>query len=213
MMNIAACRLYGITNPSYTAIPLEEQVKAAVIGGCGIIQLRDKNSDEDMLAEKAAALLRVTRPLGALLIVNDSVYAAEKSGADGVHLGQSDGSPEKARSILGSGKIIGVTAKTVEQSVRAESMGADYLGCGAIFPSPTKPGAIGVSRELLTEIVHSVNIPVYAIGGISSENVLTLDGTGISGIAVVSGVFSASSSEDITMNARRLSEQVKRICI
>lgn len=205
--------LYGITGGYCGMIPLDVQVKAAIKGGCRIIQLRDKSNDEDQIAATASELLKITRPLGALLIVNDSVYAARKSGADGVHLGQSDGSPKKAREILGTAAIIGVTAKTIEQAEEAECCGADYLGCGSVFASPTKPGAIAISLKDLTNICLAVRIPVCAIGGITSENAAALAGTGISGLAAVSAVFSGIFEQDIYSNAVKMRKAAELVCV
>lgn len=125
--------------------------------------------------------------------------------ADGVHLGQDDMDPETARKLLGPDKIIGVTAKTVEQAKTAERKGADYLGSGAVFGSTTKLDAKPMSKELLKEITSSVDIPVVAIGGINAENAKTLKGTGIAGIAVVGGIF---ANDDIKLAA----EQLAHIC-
>jgi len=113
-----------------------------------------------------------------------------------------------AREILGPDKIIGVTAKTVEQAKAAEAGGADYLGSGAVFGSTTKKDAIPMKHELLEEICHSVKIPVVAIGGITAENVLQLKGRGIAGVAVVSGIFAC---EDIETGTRHLGELVEQI--
>ncbi|MGN0691201.1 MAG: thiamine phosphate synthase, partial [Oscillospiraceae bacterium] len=129
------------------------------------------------------------------------VQIALESGADGVHLGQSDGSISEARKLLGADKIIGATAKTVDQALKAEAEGADYLGSGAMFPSGAKPEAVPMTYDTLKSIVSAVNIPVCAIGGISRDNILTLKGTGICGAAVVSAIFGA---EDIAAAAAEL---------
>ena len=141
------------------------------------------------LQKEAEELLELCHRYGVLLILDDDVELAAKVGADGVHIGQSDMELAHARAILGPDKIIGVTAKTVEQAKAAEAGGADYLGSGAVFGSATKKDAIPMKHELLEEICHSVKIPVVAIGGITAENVLQLKGRGMAGIAVVSGIF------------------------
>lgn len=200
-MNISEIRLYAITDSSYTQLPLEEQVEAAIIGGADMIQLREKNITDEEYAEKAKKLLAITRKLGVPLIINDSVKVAAMSGADGVHLGQSDGSPAEARKVLGKHAIIGVTAKSTVQADMAQREGADYIGSGAMFVSPTKPAASAMTVETLTDICRVTEIPVFAIGGITAENCMTLKGTGISGIAAVSSVFGGKTPEDITYNA------------
>lgn len=203
-MNLKSVTLYAIIS-SRTDIPMEEAARAAVKGGAGILQLREKDVSQEELLEAAGILLAVTRELGVPLIINDSIEAAAEAGADGVHLGQSDGSPEEARKILGSSAIIGVTARTPEQAIRAEKMGADYLGSGAVFPTSTKGNAVPMSRQTLSEISAAVSIPVFAVGGITPANVSSLAGTGIQGAAAVSGVFGYSSAEEIEAAARAIS--------
>lgn len=197
-------KLYAITDSSYTRLPLTEQVEAAISGGAVVIQLREKNISEEDYIRKAKEVLSVTRKYGIPLIINDNVNVAHFSGADGVHLGQTDGDPKAARQILGENAVIGVTAKTVSQAKAAEAAGADYLGSGAMFLSPTKPGAKALSISELCEICSSVSIPVCAIGGINLENVTALRGSGIKGIAVVSAIFGSETVSGITAAAKRL---------
>lgn len=196
--------LYAITDSSYTRLSLAEQVEAAISGGAAVIQLREKNISEEEYIRKAKEVLTVTKKYGIPLIINDNVNVALLSGADGVHLGQTDGDPKAARRILGKNAIIGVTAKSVSQSKAAEAAGADYLGSGAMFVSPTKPGAKALSISELREICSSVSIPVCAIGGINADNVKSLRGSGISGIAVVSAIFGSETVSGITAAAKSL---------
>lgn len=198
-------RLYAITDRNLIQSSLGEDIAAAVKGGAGLIQLREKNVTEDEYIAYAREALAVCRSLGARLIINDSVAVCAAVGADGVHLGQGDTDPKEARRILGGNAIIGVTAKTVEQAQRAETDGADYLGSGAVFGTSTKADAVKMDIETLREIVSSVSIPVYAIGGINAENISQLRGSGIYGAAVVSGIFKG----DIEKNAVRLKEEVE----
>lgn len=198
-------RLYAITDRNLIQSSLGEDIAAAVKGGAGLIQLREKNVTEDEYIAYAREALAVCRSLGAKLIINDSVTACAAVGADGVHLGQGDADPKEARRILGGNAIIGVTAKTVEQARKAEADGADYLGSGAVFGTSTKADAVKMDIETLREIVSSVSIPVYAIGGINAENISQLRGSGIYGAAVVSGIFKG----DIEKNAARLKEEVE----
>lgn len=169
-----------------------------------MLQLREKNAPEEEIVSLAKKLLKITREYGVPLIINDSPEAAAMSGADGVHLGQSDGSPAAARKILGEKAIIGVTAKTLSQAREAVRMGADYLGCGAVFPTPTKANALPMTMETLSEICSAVNIPVFAIGGITPANAKSLAGTGITGVASVSGVFGYPTPEEIKEAAKAL---------
>lgn len=115
--------------------------------------------------------------------------AGAETEADGVHVGQSDAEAGEVRKLLGEGKILGVSAQTVEQARRAEQCGADYLGVGAVFHTGTKPDAKDVSFDTLKEICSAVRIPVVAIGGISKDNILRLSGSGICGVAVISAIF------------------------
>ena len=142
------------------------------------------------------------------LIINDNVEVALKSGADGVHVGIEDQPVAEIRRRAGKDFIIGATAKTMEQAKAAEKAGADYLGVGAVFPSPTKQNAIRITREQLKEICTSVSIPAVAIGGISSSNMSELKGGEMSGIAVVSAIFAA---EDIAAETSGLKEQVRAL--
>lgn len=141
-------------------------------------------------------------------VINDSVEIAIEADADGVHLGQEDMGILEARKKLGNDKIIGATAKTIEQAVRAQEQGADYLGVGAVFASPTKTNAIRISKEQLREICEKVSIPVVAIGGITADNMMEIKGSGIDGVAVVSAVF---ASDDIEQAARDLKEKAAHL--
>ncbi len=194
-INVEKPVLYAVTDGKTRGKELEAAVEAALKGGASAVQLRDKSLSAEELAKEAALLKPVCRRYGALLIVNDSVQAAKISGADGVHLGQGDGSPEEARKILGADKIIGVTARTPEQAKAAEKAGADYLGSGAVLGTSTRADAVKMSFNTLRMICESVDIPVFAIGGINAENAALLSGIPISGAAVVSGIFGQADIE------------------
>ena len=202
-------RLYAVTDRTWLGNEtLYEQVEKALEGGATLVQLREKELPEADVQKEAEELLELCHRYGVKLILDDDVELAAKVGADGVHIGQSDMELAHAREILGPDKIIGVTAKTVEQAKAAEAGGADYLGSGAVFGSTTKKDAIPMKHELLEEICQSVKIPVVAIGGITAENVLQLKGRGIAGVAVVSGIFAC---EDIKAGTRHLGELVEQI--
>lgn len=189
-------RLYAITDRSWlNGRALEDDIEKAIKGGVTLVQLREKNIATDDIIKSAIKIKSVCKKHGIPLIINDNVDAVIGSDADGVHLGQSDMSISEARKILGKNKIIGATAKTVEQAQKAELEGADYLGSGAIFGTTTKDNAKKMDIETLKSITQSVKIPVVAIGGITGENILELHGTGISGAAVVSGIFAQNDIE------------------
>lgn len=158
--------------------------------------------------KEARQLLELCHKYDVPLIINDNVRLALDIDADGVHLGQDDMNPIKARGLLGEGKIIGVTAKTTEQALKAQQDGADYLGSGAVFGSNTKKDAKPMTKETLKAITEAVDIPVVAIGGINADNVTELEGTGICGVAVVGGIFDCN---DIEAAARHLKEKVEEI--
>lgn len=185
-----------------------EKIEEALQGGVTILQLREKELDEDSFINEAIEVKNICRKHGVPLIINDNVNVALKSGADGVHVGIEDMPIDEIRRTVPDSFIIGATCKTVEQAQSAERLGADYMGVGAVFPSPTKKNAVRITREHLKEICASVSIPAVAIGGITLENVDELKGGGMSGIAVVSAVFSA---DDIQKAASLLKEKAKSL--
>ena len=205
MFNKDMLLLYAVTDRSFVGRQtLYEQVEDALKGGVTIVQLREKNLDEDEFVAEAMQIKELCRRYNVPLIINDNVDVALKSGADGVHVGIEDAPVAEIRRKVGKDFIIGATAKTVEQAQVAEKAGADYLGVGAVFPSPTKKNAIRITNEQLKEICSSVSIPAVAIGGISLKNVDGLEGGGMDGIAVVSAIFGA---EDIKGNYSRIKKK------
>lgn len=198
-------RLYAVTDRSWLGNQtLYEQVESALKGGATCVQLREKDADYDTFLTEAIALRELCSRYGVPLIINDNVELALKVGADGVHVGQEDMDARDVRALIGKERILGVTAKTVEQAIRAQQAGADYLGSGAVFGSTTKLNTRLMSRETLQAICNAVSIPVAAIGGISRENILQLQGTGIRGAAVVSGIFAAADIEKECRELRKL---------
>ena len=207
-LNNDMLRLYAVTDRTWLrGRTLLEQVEDALRGGATMVQLREKELDEDAFLREAMALAKLCHRYGVPLLINDNVEIARRSGADGLHVGQEDMAAEEVRGILGSDMIVGVTAKTVEQALRAQDAGADYLGSGAVFGSSTKLNAKPMTRETLSAITSAVSIPVVAIGGIHRGNILELAGTGIAGVAVVSGIFAAENIEEECRLLRRLAEK------
>lgn len=203
--------LYAVTDQTFTGEKtLTAQIEEALSAGVTLLQLREKHMDKNKFLEEALMVRQITKHYKVPLIINDHVDIALKCGADGVHVGQDDLPPSQVRPLIGPDRILGVTAKSVNQAKKAFMDGADYLGCGAIFPSPTKKEAIPLSLEQLTDICRSVPIPVTAIGGITSENVSSLQGTGVAGAAVVSGIF---GQEHIPTAVYRLKEQLLKVVI
>lgn len=201
--------LYAVTDRSWTdKYSLYEQVEQALRGGVTLVQLREKSLPEaDFLAE-AIAIRQLCHSYGVPLIINDNVTVAEKSGADGVHVGAEDTAVAEIRRRCSRDFLIGATAKTVEQAQAAQAAGADYLGVGAVFPSPTKKNALRITPTQLQEICESVSIPAVAIGGITAGNVAQLQGSGMVGIAVVSAIFGAADIVAATKELKQLAKAV-----
>ena len=174
------------------------------LNGETFLQLREKNLDEEHFMEEAREIKKLCGEYQVPFIINDNVEIAQAVGADGVHVGQSDMEAGDVRARLGADKIIGVSAKTVEQALLAEKHGADYLGVGAVFSTSTKTDATEVSHETLKAICEAVKIPVVAIGGITKENIKELAGCGADGIAVISAIF---AQPDIEAAAKDLRER------
>ncbi len=201
--------LYAVTDRHWlNGRNLEEDVELALKGGATLVQLREKSFDFESFCREAEKIHLICRKYNVPLIINDNVKVAKAVNADGVHLGQGDMSIAKAREILGRSKIIGATARTKEQAAKAENDGADYIGSGAVFGTSTKNDASKMSFETLKEICKSVNIPVTAIGGITKENIFELKGTGISGAAIVSGIFAEKDIYNSTLELKRKIEEV-----
>ncbi len=197
--------LYAVTDRAWLGErTLHEQVEQALRGGATCVQLREKHLDKADVLREAVALKALCGSYGVPLIINDDVEIMLQSGADGVHIGQDDGDVAQIRRRIGPGKLLGVSAHTVEEAVRAERDGADYLGAGAVFATGTKPEAGNLAYETLKAICKAVSIPVAAIGGISAANVTHLAGAGIDGIAVVSAIFAAEDIEHATAALKAL---------
>ena len=199
--------LYAVTDRHWlNGRTLYEVVKESLDGGVTFLQLREKTLDEAHFLEEAKELQKLCKEYKVPFIINDNVDIAVAMNADGVHVGQSDMEALDVRKTLGEDKIIGVTAKTVEQALKAQAHGADYLGVGAVFGTTSKADATKLDHKILKEICEKVEIPVVAIGGITEENVTELAGNGICGVAVISAVF---GQPDIEQATKELKEKVE----
>ena len=158
-------------------------------GGADVIQLRDKKASDLELLATARALLEITKPKGVPLIINDRVQVARDSGADGVHLGQEDGSLEEARRVLGDQAIIGRSTHSQAQALAAAAEGFDYIGVGPVFSTPTKPTTVPVGLDLVRFAAKNIRIPFVAIGGIDAGNVKEVRRAGAKAVAVVRAVM------------------------
>lgn len=175
---------------------LEEVAEQAIMGGCSVIQLREKECSTREFFQTAKGIKSVTQKYNIPLIINDRIDIALAVGAEGVHLGQEDLPMAEARKLLGEDKIIGASAHNLEEALKAWKEGADYLGVGAIFGTKTKENAVITSIDTLREICTQVPIPVVAIGGVRGANIEQLKHTGISGVAVVSAIMASEQPKE-----------------
>ena len=179
-------------------------IEEAIKGGTTIVQLREKTASTKEFYQLALKVKEITSKYDVSLLINDRIDIALAVDSDGVHIGQDDMPADIARKIIGKDKILGVSASTVAEAKKAEADGADYIGSGAVFPTATKDDADSVSKLQLKEIVHSIDIPVVAIGGITLENADTLKDTGIAGFSVVSAIMSAEDPKDSSQKLREI---------
>jgi len=186
----------------------EEQARAALAGGAGVIQLRDKVSSTRRRYDAAVAIRKLTREAGAILIVNDRLDIALAADADGLHVGPDDLPLEVSRRLLRPGMLLGASAGTVAEAIAAEASGADYLGVGAVYEARGSKADAGapVGPERVREIRAAVTLPIVGIGGIKAENAAPVIDAGADGVAVITGVVAAP---DISAAARQVIEAVR----
>ncbi len=184
------------------------KIEQACQGGVTLVQLREKEKGGKEYLRLAQAVKQITDRYHLPLIIDDRVDVALACGAAGVHVGQSDLPVSVARKLMGEGKIIGATAKTVEQAKKAVDEGADYLGVGAIYPTTTKVKTVITPVETLKNICESVAVPVVAIGGLNADNCHVLKNSSVNGIAVVSALMKA---ENPRQTAKELAAKSKEI--
>jgi thiamine-phosphate pyrophosphorylase len=201
--------LYAVTDRSWLGgETLASAVEKALIGGVTFVQLREKELGTKKLLQEAKDIKELCKKYHVPFVINDNVDIAIAVDADGVHVGQKDMEAGIVRELIGRDKILGVSAQTVEQAILAEKRGADYLGVGAVFATGSKADADYVSHETLKAICKAVNIPVIAIGGISTDNIMELAGSGIVGIAVISGIFAQPDIVGATARLKELAEKM-----
>lgn len=201
--------LYAITDRHWlNGKTLYSQVELALKGGATMIQIREKDLDENAFLKEAEQIQSLCAKYCVPFIVNDNVELAVKIGADGVHVGQSDMAAKDVRALIGKDKILGVSAQTVKQALEAQKCGADYLGTGAVFPTGSKDDAQVLGVQTLKEICSAVNIPVVAIGGISKDNILELKKSGIAGVSVISAIFAQNDIVAATAELKSFAEQI-----
>ena len=202
--------LYAVTDRAWLkGQTLAQQVEQALLGGATMVQLREKQLDLPHFRREALEIQALCRRYGVPFLINDNVDLALEIGADGVHVGQEDMEAGLVRQKLGPGKILGVSAHSPEEALRAQAAGADYLGAGAVFHTGTKTDVSTLSYDTLWDICAAVHIPVVAIGGINKDNILRLKGTGIAGAAVVSALFAQPDVQAAARHMRTLAERVR----
>ncbi|CKB25348.1 thiamine phosphate synthase [Streptococcus pseudopneumoniae] len=195
-MNREALRLYLVTNRYQDSVEsFLAKVETACRSGVTIVQLREKNLTTNQYYQLAKQVKEITDAYQVPLIIDDRLDVCLAVDAAGLHIGDDELPVSVARKVLGPDKILGVTAKTVKRALEAETSGADYLGTGAIFPTTTKENAPITLISTLKTICQTVAIPVVAIGGLTSENIDQLMGTGIAGVAVVRDLMQAEDIE------------------
>ena len=200
-MNREALRLYLVTNRYQDSLErFLEKVEMACRSGVTIVQLREKNLTTNQYYQLAKQVKKITDAYQVPLIIDDRLDVCLAVDAAGLHIGDDELPVSVARQVLGPDKILGVTAKTVKRALEAEEGGADYLGTGAIFPTTTKKNAPITLISTLKTICQRVAIPVVAIGGLTSENIDQLIGTGIAGVAVVRDLMQAEDIEAKTQD-------------
>ena len=180
-----------VTDHCHDIVAFCSTIEIAVQSGATMVQLREKTAGSRDFYELALQVMQITQRYKLPLIINDRLDIALAVGADGVHVGQEDLPVAVVRRLLGPDKIVGATAATVADALRAEAEGADYIGSGAVFPTATKPGKPVLPLTVLTQIKQAVKLPVVAIGGITASNLVELKSTGVDGIAVVSAIMNS----------------------
>ena len=201
--------LYAVTDRHWlNGRTLYHDVKEALEGGATLVQLREKELTHEEFKAEALEIQKLCKEFNVPFIINDDVELACEINADGIHVGQSDMEAGNVRALVGPEKILGVSVRTRDEAILAQSKGADYLGAGAVFHTGSKSDAVDITHEELKRICESVNIPVVAIGGITLENINELAGSGIAGVAVISAIFASDDVKKASEKLRALSEKL-----
>lgn len=210
LQQIVSTGIYLVTEDSGPSERRLRAVSEALAAGTKVVQLRDKFAPKRMLLDEARAMKKLCYDHGAVFIVNDDIALAWAVDADGVHVGQEDLPVEYARRLLGDSKLIGLSISALEQAIEAEQQGVDYIGVGAIYPTPTKLKATPKGIELLRSVRSAVNKPLVAIGGIDASNAAEGFAAGADAIAVVRAVFSQPSVGDAARKLLDIAQSAKQ---
>jgi thiamine-phosphate pyrophosphorylase len=203
--SLSDCHLYGILDWSYLnrRDPIEVALKM-LDGGIDIIQIRAKDFPAGEISRSAKQIISLTKSYGVPLIINDDPELAAEIDAEGVHVGQDDLGVSEARKILGPNKWVGKSTHSVEQARSALNEGADYIGVGPIYATPTKPTYCPVGLELIEHVKKFISIPFFCIGGIKLENAHEIIERGASRFVVVSGILQAPNILEYCQNLRKM---------
>jgi thiamine-phosphate pyrophosphorylase len=201
--------LYLVTEESIAIEELTKIIAQSVSGGVSIVQLREKNNSSLSFYKKASALKQLLNELSIPLIINDRVDIALAVGADGIHIGQDDLPLPVVKKMIPEDMIVGVSVSTLEEALKAERNGADYIGVGSVFPTKTKQDATLMALEDLGEICRGVSIPAVAIGGITADNISALSESGLSGTAVVSAIMNADNPKTASESLLKIIKDFK----
>lgn len=201
--------LYLVTDRHWLANRnLEDDVEKAILGGVTMVQLREKNIDNDSFIELAKKVKQVCNKYKVPFIINDNLEVALAVDSDGIHIGQDDLPASLIRQKIGPDKILGVSAHNLDEAIAAKKAGATYLGAGAMFSTTTKDNTTNLSIKQLQTITKNVDIPVVAIGGINYDNCLSLKNCNLAGIAVVSAIMAATNISEATSNLKKRAQVI-----
>ena len=201
--------LYLVTDRHWLANRnLEDDVEKAILGGVTMVQLREKNIDNDSFIELAKKVKQVCNKYKIPFIINDNLEVALAVDSDGIHIGQDDLPASLVRQKIGPDKILGVSAHNLDEAIAAKKAGATYLGAGAMFSTTTKDNTTNLSIEQLQTITKNVDIPVVAIGGINYDNCLSLKNCNLAGIAVVSAIMAATNISEAASNLKKRAQVI-----
>lgn len=201
-------KLYAVTDRGWIGNrSMSEEVEKSLKAGVTCLQIREKNISDEEYLSRSIELRKICNKYNVPFIVDDNVEIALASGADGVHVGQKDLLNRNIRAMIGSDKILGISANSVELAIAAEKAGADYIGVGSIQLSPTKGESKVLSLEYVQEICSSVSIPVVAIGGVNEQNIPKLKGTGVAGVAVISAIFGKDDVAEATYKLKKIVDE------
>ena len=204
-------KLYLITDRKQTKLPLPDAIRLALDGGVRSVQLRENDLPIRELLALAQELRRITTEFNARLFINDHVDIAVAVGADGVHLGHRSMPVDAARKIVGSTMMIGASTHSVEEAKIAAGLGADFITYGPIFETTSKPLSKPVGKDSIRDVTCEIDIPVFALGGIRTTNILKVFGAGAKGVAMISAILAADDIKTASLKFMQAIDFMDRI--